>query len=157
MPVFECETTFDAPLERVWELHTTGEGLRRLTPAVFDLRIEAVRGAGPDEPLPEDAEIDVSTNPGRIGSRDTWTAVVVESEYDGDAAVFRDRMRDGMFPTWVHTHRFETVFGDETLMRDRIEYRLPTVVGDLVGPLGVVGFVPMFSYRHWKASRVLES
>ncbi len=157
VPVFECETVFDAPLERVWELHTSGEGLRRLTPSIFDLRIEEVRGAGPADPLPDGAEIDVSTNPGGVGSRDTWTAVVEASECDGEAPVFRDRMRDGAFPEWVHTHRFETVFGDETLMRDRIEYRLPTVLGPLVGRFGAVGFVPVFSYRHRRAAGILES
>jgi ligand-binding SRPBCC domain-containing protein len=157
VPVFQRETTFDAPLDAVWRLHTTGEGLARLTPSVFDLRIEAVRGADTDETLPEGAEIDVSTNPGGVGGRDRWTSVIVESELDDDRAVFTDEMHDGIFPTWVHTHSFETVFGDETLMRDRIEYRLPTVAGDLVSPFAPVGFVPMFAYRHWKAARILES
>ena len=157
MPIFQRETTFEAPIEEVWQLHTTGEGLVRLTPSAFDLRIDAVRGGAPDEPLPVDAELDVSANPGGIGTRDQFTAVTTASEVDGDRAVFRDEMRDGIFPKWVHTHSFETIFGDETLMRDRIEYRLPTVAGDLVAPFAPVGFVPMFAYRHRKAATILES
>lgn len=157
MPVFQRETTFDAPLDAVWQLHTTGDGLVRLTPSVADLRIEGVRGGEPDEPLPEGAELDVSANPGGFGSRDSFTAVITASDRGTDSAVFRDEMRDGVFQRWVHTHRFETVFGDETLMRDRIEYELPTAAGDLVAPLARVGLEPLFAYRHWTAARILES
>ena len=148
---------FDAPLEQVWQLHTTGTGLAQLTPSVADLRIEAVRGGESDEPLPKGAELDISTNPARIGGRDHWTAVITESTADVDRALFRDEMREGPFPTWVHTHRFESVYDDETVMRDRIEYRLPTVAGDFVSPLAVVGFEPVFAYRHWKARRILDA
>lgn len=157
MPVFQRETTFDAPLEDVWRLHTTGEGLARLTPGAFGLRIEGVTGGQPDEPLPEGAELTVSTNPGGIGTRDRWTAVVTESTLTDDQGVFRDEMRDGLFPTWIHTHRFETVFDGETLMRDRVEFELPTPAGGLVAPLSDAGFVPMFAYRHWKAGQLLAS
>lgn len=157
MPVYQRETTFDAPLEDVWRLHTTGEGLERLTPSAFGLRIEAVRNGTEVDPLPEGAEIDVFTNPLGVGSGDQWTSEVTASELSEDRALFRDEMQGGAFPTWVHTHRFETVFDGETLMRDRIEYRLPTPVGDLVAPLAPVGFEPMFAYRHWKAGRILES
>lgn len=96
------------------------------------------------------------TDPLGLGSGDRWTSVITEATHDGDHAVFRDEMRDGLFPTWVHTHRFETVFDGETLMRDRIEFRLPTMAGDLVSPLAPIGFEPMFAYRHWKAARILD-
>jgi ligand-binding SRPBCC domain-containing protein len=155
MGVYTRETVFDAPLADVWELHTTGTGLKRLTPSVFNLQIEAVRGGEPAEPLAEGAEIDISTNPGGIGTRDRWTAAVVDSEYGDDEALFRDAMRDGTFPTWIHTHRFEPVFDGQTLMRDSIEYQLPTMLGDVIDPLAAVGFEPMFTYRHRKAAKIL--
>lgn len=156
MATFRIETTFDAPLDDVWALHTTGSGLERLTPGAFDLRIESVRGAQEDEPLPAGAEIDVSANFPGPGSRDRWTGVITTADFDGDSAVFRDEMRDGTFPTWEHTHRFDALSDGRTRMVDRIEYRLPSPVG-FASPLARVGLWPLFRYRHRRARSILES
>jgi ligand-binding SRPBCC domain-containing protein len=155
MATFTRETVFEAPLEQVWDLHTTGNGLVRLTPSFVNLRIEAVRGGEVDEPLPEGAEIDVSTHVLELGPRDHWTSVVTDVQRSEDTALFRDEMRDGFFDHWVHTHRFERVFEGETLMRDHIEYELPMPAG-LVSPLATVGLAPLFRYRHWAAWQILE-
>lgn len=155
MAVFRIETTFDAPLEDVWDLHTTGSGLAQLTPAPFALRIEDVRGGTATDPLPVDAEIDVSADFPGPGSRDRWTGVVTASRLDEAHGLFRDEMRDGTFPTWVHTHRFESV-PEGTRMVDRIEYRLPSPVGP-ASPLAKLGLWPLFRYRHRRAQGILES
>lgn len=155
MATFTRETVFEAPIEQVWELHTTGSGLVRLTPSFVNLQIEDVRDGEVDEPLPEGAEIDVSTHVLELGPRDHWTSVVLNSEQSGDTAVFRDEMHDGPLDHWVHTHRFERVFEGETLMRDHIEYELPMPAG-LVSPLANVGLDPLFRYRHWTARQILE-
>lgn len=156
MATFRIAATFEAPLGRVWDLHTTGSGLERLTPGAFGLRIEAVRGGEPDEPLPAGAEIDVSADFPGPGSRDRWTAAVTASDRGEERALFRDEMRDGTFPTWVHTHRFEALSGGGTRMVDRIEYRLPSPVGP-ASPLAKLGLWPLFRYRHRRARSILES
>lgn len=156
MTVFRIETVFDAPLDRVWELHTTGSGLERLTPSAFDLRIEGVRDGRPDEPLPAGAEIDVSANFLGLGSRDSWTGVVTTSDRGEDRAVFRDEMRDGTFPAWEHTHRFESLPEGGTRMVDRIAYRLPSPAGP-VSPVARLGLWPLFRYRHRRARAILDS
>lgn len=156
MAVFRIETTFDAPIEDIWKLHTTGSGLEQLTPEAFDLRIETVRGGTPTDSLPEGAEIDVSADFPGLGSRDRWTGVVTESTLDDDRGTFRDEMRDGTFPTWEHTHRFEALPDGGTRMVDSIEYRLPSPVGP-ASPLARLGLWPMFRYRHRTARTILES
>jgi ligand-binding SRPBCC domain-containing protein len=161
MPVYQRETTIDAPLEEVWEFHVAGEGLEAVTPGFMNLRVEEIRGSD-GEPgqmrLSEGAEVDVSTQPFGVGSRQTWTTRIEAFEENDDQAMFRDEMHGGPFREWVHTHSFASVFDDQTLMRDRIEYRFPKPpLGDVVGFFAVVGFEPMFRYRHWKTRQILES
>lgn len=156
MATFRVEATFEAALEPVWRLHTTGSGLERLTPDPFDLRIEDVRGGETDEPLPEGAEIDVSADFPGPTARDSWTGVVTASTLDGDEALFRDEMRDGTLPTWEHTHRFEALSGGGTRMIDRVEYRLPSPAGP-VSQVAKLGLWPLFRYRHRRAKAILES
>jgi ligand-binding SRPBCC domain-containing protein len=70
--------------------------------------------------------------------------------------MFRDVMEGGPFRQWVHTHRF-FADGDETVVSDRVAYRLPLgPLGDAVGPLAVVGFEPMFRGRHRETKKLLE-
>lgn len=155
MAVFEHSFVVDATLDRVRELHASGAGLRKLTPSVADLRVEAVRGGDPDAPLPEGAEIDVSTRGPLPGTRRRWTSAVTRAERDADAALFVDAMRDGPFPRWEHVHRFEAVEGG-TRVVDRIEYRLPSPAGP-ASPLAAVGLEPLFRYRERRTRQLLES
>ncbi len=38
---------------------------------------------------------------------------------------FVDRQLKGPYALWVHTHTFEAVRADQTLMKDRVEYQIP--------------------------------
>ncbi|WP_255170036.1 SRPBCC family protein [Natrononativus amylolyticus] len=158
MPTYERETTIRAPLEDVWEFHSTVAGLEALTPAWLGLHIERVVGPdGEAEPdvLEAGSEIDLSLQPLGLGPRQHWTSLIVEREREDGVAYFRDEMIRGPFDRWVHTHAFYAD-GDETLLRDRIEYELP--LGDL-GPLDSlsrVGFEPMFRGRHQTTKELLE-
>jgi len=65
-------------------------------------------------------------------------------------------MRDGPFEHWAHTHRF-VADGEETVLTDSVEYELPLgALGRALGPLAVVGFEPMFRYRHRRTKALLE-
>ncbi|PSP90216.1 cyclase [Halobacteriales archaeon QS_4_69_34] len=159
MPVYERETRVAAPFERVTEFHSTLDGLAALTPEWMGLRVESVRG--PDgEPDPETLEAgsvaELSVRPFGIGPRQRWTTHIVAREEREGGATFRDEMHDGPFERWVHTHGFYAD-GDGTLVRDRVEYELPGGrVGRALGPFAVVGFEPMFRYRHRETKRRLE-
>lgn len=151
MPTYTRCTRVPAPLSAVWEFHSRVEGLETLTPDFLHLEVEAVHG--PDgEPNPgvleEGSEIEISLQPFGIGPRQRWVSVITDREEAEHKAWFRDEMRDGPFPRWVHTHTF-FADGDDTVLEDRVEYKLPLgPLSEALGPLGVVGFEPMFWDRH---------
>ncbi len=159
MSVYQRETRVRASLEDVWAFHSTVDGLDALTPGFMRLEIESV--TGPDgEPDPDVLEvgsrIEMSMRPFGVLPKQRWVSVITERTERPGAAMFRDVMEEGPFPKWVHTHRF-FADGDETILVDRVEYRLPGGrVGSAVSPLGWVGFEPMFRDRHRTTKRLLE-
>jgi ligand-binding SRPBCC domain-containing protein len=152
MPIYSREIRVDAPFSKV-------SGLEALTPGFMNLEVEGVTGPdGEADPavLEPGSRIDMAMRPGGVGPRQTWTSVITEREAGDGSAMFRDTMEGGPFPEWVHTHRF-FADGDETLVVDAVEYRLPGgPIGDAVGPLGRIGFEPMFRYRHRRTRELLE-
>ncbi|MWG36413.1 SRPBCC family protein [Halomarina oriensis] len=156
MPTYRRQTRVRAPFDEVWEFHSGVAGLEALTPAFMNLRVDDV--VGPDderdpEVLETGSRIHASVRPFGVGPRQRWVSVIVEREEGDGVAYFVDEMEDGPFPHWRHTHRFYAD-GEETVVEDEVEYELP-VVGT-VGPLGDVGFEPMFRYRHRRTRELLE-
>ncbi|WP_089817189.1 SRPBCC family protein [Halomicrobium zhouii] len=158
MPVYERSTHVDAPLEDVWEFHSSGDGLEALTPDWLHLRIEEATGPdGQPDPdvLEKGATIVSSVRPFGVGPRQRWTSVIVDRRERDGHALFRDEMVDGPFASWEHTHRFSAE-GEGTLVHDRVEYELlGGPVGRVVDPFAVVGFEPMFRYRHRRTRELL--
>ncbi|SDJ74357.1 Ligand-binding SRPBCC domain-containing protein [Halovenus aranensis] len=160
MHTYERSVRVAAPFEEVWEFHSTEKGLEALTPDWMGLEVESV--TGPDgEPEPDvletGATIDASVRPFGVGPRQRWCSEIVARERSDGSGFFRDTMHDGPFPEWEHTHNFYAD-GDETVVRDHVEYELPLGPLDgLIGPLAVVGFEPMFRYRHRRTQTLLES
>ncbi|GAB3682440.1 SRPBCC family protein [Salinarchaeum chitinilyticum] len=165
MAVYEQETRVRAPLEPVWEFHATTDGLEALTPEWLGLRVESV--TGPDgEPDPaelfEGSTIDLSVRPFGVGPRQRVTSVIERRERSDGAGLFCDRMIGGPFAEWKHTHAFYAdgdgaKGGDETIVRDHVEYRLPLgPVGSVVARAMVLGFAPAFRHRHRRTRAILE-
>jgi ligand-binding SRPBCC domain-containing protein len=160
MPTYQREVRVDAPFDEVWEFHSRIEGLEALTPDWMNLRVEGVHGPdggarGDDALLEAGTAVRMSLRPFGVGSRQRWTSRITRREEGDGTAVFEDVMEDGPFPEWRHTHSFYAVSEGETLVRDRVEYELP-VIGGLLGPLGWIGFEPMFRDRHRRTKRILE-
>jgi len=159
METYSRETWVRAPLDRVWEFHSTTDGLEALTPGFLNLRIESVRGPdGTSDPevLTPRTRIEATVRPFDVVPRQSWTSVIERREEHDGSAVFVDSMGDGPFPHWQHTHSF-FADGDATLVRDRVEYRLPMGgLGEALGPLSWIGFEPMFRYRHRRTRELLE-
>ncbi|MBK5255466.1 MAG: TIGR01777 family oxidoreductase [Vicinamibacteria bacterium] len=67
-----------------------------------------------------------------------------------DGESFRDVQQTGPFDSFDHTHRFEPVSDHESVMEDRIQYRLPFgFLGDLLGASVVRRkLAATFGYRH---------
>jgi len=158
METYERSVRVAASLDRVWDFHSRVEGLEALTPRFMGLRVERVTGPDGDpdpDVLETGSEIHLSTGL-PVGPRQSWTSVIVDRELFEGAAYFRDKMVAGPFPEWLHTHLFYCD-GDATVVRDLVRYELPG--GDLgrrLGPLAVVGFEPMFRYRHRRTRELLE-
>lgn len=159
MHTYERSVRVQAPFEDVWDFHSTEAGLEALTPDWMGLEVESV--TGPDgEPDPDELEagstVGASVRPFDIGPRQEWTSEIVARDRTKGAGFFRDTMRDGPFEEWEHTHLFYADDGT-TLIRDHVEYELPFGPLDtLFGPLAVVGFEPMFRYRHKRTRSLLE-
>ncbi|MGA9403362.1 SRPBCC family protein [Haladaptatus sp.] len=158
MAIYQREVWVDAPFEDVWRFYSTTDGLEALTPGWMNLRVEGVRGpdgeADPDV-LEAGTQIRMSLRPFGVGPRQRWTSTIVEREEENYAAMFRDEMSDGPFPEWEHTHQFYAGDLQQTLVRDKVEYRFPAL-GEAGNPLAKVGFEPMFLYRHAKTKHLLE-
>jgi ligand-binding SRPBCC domain-containing protein len=159
MPTYHRTVRVAAPLEEVWDFHSRVSGLEALTPEFMNLSVVDVVGPGgePDPAVLEaGSRIDMSMRPLGVGPTQRWTSVITEREEGDGSAYFRDEMEGGPFPEWVHTHRF-FADGDATLVDDHVRYRLPGgPLGSAAGPLGWVGFEPMFRYRHRRTRELLE-
>ena len=157
MAAYERRSLIAAPIEEVWRFHGRIEGLTAVTPSWLHLRVESSRGPdGEPDPdvLEEGAEVTLSLRPFGVGPRQRWTSRIVERERRDDVAWFRDEMLEGPFPRWVHTHRFH-VQGEDTVLTDRVEFRLPLVPGPL-SPAGWPFFEAMFADRHRRTRSILE-
>lgn len=155
MAVYERDLRVGVPLEDAWAFHSTIDGLRSLTPKFLNLRVEELErpGNGRDaHVLTEGTRIHASVTPVGFGPRQHWVSVIdARVERDG-VRYFVDTMEDGPFREWTHTHM---LYGDgeETLIRDRVEYELPG--GELGTKLGGLGLLPMFVYRHYRTRDIL--
>ncbi len=159
MAVYQREVRVAAPFADVWEFHSRVRGLEALTPDWMHLEVESVTGPdGESDPgiLEAGSRIQSSIRPLGVMPRQRWTSVIVDRQEDDGSAMFRDEMDGGPFREWEHTHSF-FADGDETLVRDHVEYELPLgELGRQLGPLAVVGMEPMFRYRHRRTKELLE-
>ncbi len=158
MGTYEREVYVDASLEDVWEFHSRIEGLEALTPGWMGLSIERVRGPDGD-PNPEElrpgTEIDMTLRP-LCGPAESWTSVIAERAESNERALFKDEMRNGPFARWTHVHQFHRE-GAGTRIRDTVHYELPGgELGRAASPFAVIGFEPMFRYRHRKTKELLD-
>lgn len=157
MSTFERETRVAAPLSQVWDFHSRITGLEALTPDWMNLVVEEIRGPDGEfdpEILEAGTEIDLAMRPLGVGPRQAWTTRITEREEGEGSAYFRDVMDEGPFDRWVHSHYFSADDGG-TKIRDRVGYRLPGgELGTLASPFAVVGFEPMFRYRHRETQRL---
>lgn len=157
MSTYRRRSRIRAPLEEVWAFHSTIDGLEALTPGWMGLRVESVRGPEGDrdsETLVEGTEISMASKPLGVAPETRWISRITDRREGEGYCMFRDDMLGGPFDLWIHTHE---MYGDsgETVLIDTVEYELPSPV-DRLNTLAVVGFEPMFRYRHRKTKELLE-
>lgn len=159
MPTFTYESRVDAPLDDVWEFHSTTDGLVKLTPGWMNMTVEETRGpdGAPDpDVLEEGSTVDVSLKPLGVFPRVTWRSVILERDRNQGHAYFIDEMEDGPFKRWRHTHEFKAN-GEGTVARDTVEYKLPFwMLGRAGSPAFRLNAYFMFRYRHRRTRELLE-
>ena len=111
----EHTTRVPAPLPQVFEFFSDPNNLGRITPDAMGFRILQA----PQRKLRAGDRIEYLVRVFRIPLR--WTTRI-ESWNDNES--FSDLQERGPYRYWLHTHSFRAV-GDETEMRDRVEYELP--------------------------------
>jgi len=157
MSTYRRRSRIRAPLEEVWAFHSTIDGLEALTPQWMGLNVESVRTpeSHDSETLVEGTEITMASRAFGIAPETRWISRITDRRESEGYCMFRDDMLGGPFGLWIHTHE---MYGDgnETVLIDTVEYELPSAV-DRLNPLAVVGFGPMFRYRHRKTKELLES
>lgn len=159
MPTYQASSVIPVDFETVWDFYDSAEGLERLTPAWLGLRVRRI--VGPDgEPDPPEylvgTEIHLELEPFGPSALPAigWVAEITDREVADGRASFVDEQVDGRgpFETWRHAHRFVDL-GDETLVVDRVTYRLPHA-GEL--PLATPGLAVLFWYRHRRTRTILS-
>ncbi|WP_226006370.1 SRPBCC family protein [Natrinema salinisoli] len=156
MPTYRRSSIIDADFETVWEFYDTVDELPILTPDWMGLRVPRV--IGPDgQPDPDGylvgTEIHLETRPLDLFTATEWVVEIVDREVSENRASFVDEQVGdrGPFEAWRHTHRFVDL-GDETLIHDRIEYRVP---GGGERPLATPFLAGMLWYRHRRTRALL--
>ena len=158
MPTCQRTGVIDADFETVWNFYDGIEELKRLTPDWAGLRVSRVIGPdGRPDPdgYPLGTDVHLEWRPLRIGPASEWVVEITERDVGSEEAVVVDEQVGdrGPYDEWRHVHRFVDL-GGETMVRDRIDYRVPGA-GDL--PLATPLLAGLLWYRHRRTRALLES
>lgn len=135
---FETETEIPLPPEEVFPFFAAAENLERITPPELRFRILT--------PLPiEMAGGTLIEYRLRLeGLPFRWLTEIAEWDPPG---AFTDRQLRGPYHTWIHRHTFAPSRAG-TLMKDRVDYRLPFwPLGEVALPLVRRKIARIFDYR----------
>ncbi len=139
MVVFEFSFITPVPLKVITDFHLDSQALRKLTPPPVLLQFNYV------EPLAEGSKVEFTIWFGLIPLR--WVAVHQNVNNNG----FTDIQEKGPFKFWKHTHHFELLDSEHTLVSDRIEYEHQKGLSGLLTRMffNSFSFSIMFLYRKW--------
>jgi len=131
MTVFQSEFVVRAPLHEVWAFHADPRSLPKIMRGISVNHV--------DEPVRVGSRIVTTLHLGPV--RIPWTVMVAALE---PGRFFRDEQPAGAGPwaRWSHTHSFEALDAQRTLVRDRIEFVPPfgwlgRIAGALVFPIAM--------------------
>ena len=121
--VLEREQILEAPLERAFEFFSRAENLEAITPPLLRFRITTA------EPIEMGVGTLIRYRLRLHGIPVSWLTRI--EEWDPPHG-FVDRQVRGPYALWHHTHRFEAIDENRTLMTDVVRY------GHRLGPLGSI-------------------
>ncbi len=120
---FKVEQQIDLPIAEVFDFFSRAENLQRITPPLLDFKIVT--------PLPIEMKtgtlIDYRLKVRGLPMR--WRTLIADWQ---PPHRFVDTQLKGPYSLWHHTHEFEALSPNSTMIRDTVRYRLP------FGPLGLL-------------------
>lgn len=145
---FRKESLIAASAARVFAFHEEPGAIESLQPTWMNTRI-----VQPPTSLAVGTVVIVEM---RIGP--FWQRVVAEHIAYEAGHLFRDRMVQGPFSKWEHTHRVEPVTESSCHLIDEIEYELPLgLLGTLLGGnIARHQLERLFEFRHEVTRRSCE-
>ena len=121
--ILRREQVLDVPLERAFDFFSRAENLEAITPPLLRFRITT----------PEPIEMQVGTLIRyRLRLRRVPVSWLTRIEVWDPPRGFVDRQLRGPYALWHHTHSFEPIEENRTLMVDLVRY------GQRLGPLGTL-------------------
>lgn len=159
MSNFNRDIFINAPFSKVWGFHSKIEGLKAITPNWMNLCVESI--VSPDnstniEVLEEGTKLKLSIKPFGIGFKQNWTSIILERKRKNDTAFFKDKMENGPFKKWIHTHKFTKARGG-TLISDEIEFKLfNNKFNKITIPFVYSVLYILFRWRHKQTKKLLE-
>ncbi len=146
--ILEREQIIPLPKSKTFAFFGDAINLERITPPILRFRVLSE----PDIEMQTGALLDYKLRLFGIGFR--WQTLIERwSPDDG----FVDTQLTGPYNLWHHTHTFEEIAPDQTLMRDRVLYRLPYgIFGRLAHRLLVKRILKqIFDYRAAVVAKLL--
>jgi uncharacterized protein len=140
MPTFVKRTEMPVSSDELFAWYERPGAFERLNPPFDPVEIEERVGG-----LEVGSRTVIRTKVGPVTQR--WVAEHTAYE---KGRLFRDEMRSGPFEKWVHSHRFQPVSKDSSVLEDEIAYTLPMgVLGSLFGGGFAKGKLDaVMRYRH---------
>ncbi|MFM9874435.1 MAG: SRPBCC family protein [Fimbriimonadaceae bacterium] len=148
MPTKVYETYIKAPVQKLWDFHSSPDALRILTPAEQEMQ-----WISKSNPLRDGAIHEFKTK--QFGLWISWKARITNVR---EPFGFTDTAVKSPFKSWVHHHDFIDEDG-HCILRDTIHYELKAgPIGKIVNSLSIEEKIDkMFKYRHRTTKAHLET
>lgn len=114
--VLERTQIIERSLEDTFAFFSDAYNLEKITPEFLRFKILTPR------PLAMKAGAIIEYSLSLFGVPFKWKTLIEQWE---PGIKFVDRQLKGPYALWVHTHSFEALGADRTLMKDRVEYQIP--------------------------------
>jgi hypothetical protein len=146
--ILERTQVIERPLEATFAFFSDAFNLEKITPEFLRFRILTPR------PLTMKAGTIIEYSLSLFGVPFHWQTLIEQWE---PGVQFVDRQLKGPYALWVHTHTFEVLDAERTLMRDRVEYQIPLgILGEIAHRLFVKATLEkIFAYRAEATARLL--
>lgn len=131
--VLERRQIIELPREEVFKFFADAENLERITPPELNFKITSAQPID----IKQGAFIDYKLN--LRGIPITWKTEITQWNPPHD---FVDTALKSPYKQWIHLHTFEHGKPGETIMQDRVRYRLP--------------FEPLGDLAHWYVKKELK-